>query len=58
MVTVEEYRKMLATRLAGEVKTLDDFRSIWVEPAERAALINKLPEDGRGVRLLREIMQW
>lgn len=58
MVTVEEYREIVATRLAEEVKTLDDFRSIWVEPAERGALIDKLPDDGRGVRLLREIMQW
>jgi type I restriction enzyme R subunit len=58
MVTVEEYREILATRLAKEVKTPDDFRSIWVEPAERGALIDKLPDDGRGVRLLREIMQW
>jgi type I restriction enzyme R subunit len=58
MVTVEEYREMLAARLAEEVKTLDDFRSIWVEPADRGALIDKLPDDGRGVRLLREIMQW
>ena len=58
MVTVEEYREILATRLAEEVKTLDDFRSIWVEPAERGTLIDKLPDDGRGIRLLREIMQW
>jgi len=58
MVTVEEYREMLATRLAEEVKTLDDFRSIWIEPTERRDLIDKLPDDGRGVRLLREIMQW
>jgi len=58
MVTVEEYRELLATRLVEEVKTFDDFRSIWVEPSERRALIDKLPDDGRGVRLLREIMQW
>jgi type I restriction enzyme R subunit len=58
MVTVEEYRELLATRLVEEVKTFDDFRSIWVEPSERKALIDKLPDDGRGVRLLREIMQW
>jgi type I restriction enzyme R subunit len=58
MVTVEEYREILATRLAEEVKTLDDFRSIWIEPAERRTLIDRLPDDGRGVRLLREIMQW
>ncbi len=58
MVTVEEYREMLATRLASEVKTLDDFRSIWIEPAQRRELIDKLPDDGRGVRLLREILNW
>jgi len=58
MVTVEEYRELLATHLVGEVKTLADFRSIWAEPSERKDLINKLPDDGRGVRLLREIMQW
>jgi type I restriction enzyme R subunit len=58
MVTVEEYRELLATRLVEQAKTLDDFRSIWAEPAERKTLIDKLPDDGRGVRLLREIMQW
>jgi len=58
MVTVEEYRELLAMRLVAEAKTLDDFRSIWAEPANRKTLINKLPDDGRGVRLLREIMQW
>ncbi len=58
MVTVEEYRELLATHLVEEVKTLDDFRSIWAEPVERKTLIDKLPDDGRGVRLLREIMQW
>jgi len=58
MVTVEEYRQMLATRLAAEVKNLDDFRSIWIEPSQRRELIDKLPDDGRGVRLLREILNW
>jgi type I restriction enzyme R subunit len=58
MVTVEEYRELLATRLAEEAKTLDDFRSIWIEPAQRRDLIDKLPDDGRGVRLLREILNW
>jgi type I restriction enzyme R subunit len=58
MVTVEEYREMLATQLAAEVKTLDDFRNIWIEPTQRRELIDKLPDDGRGVRLLREILGW
>ncbi|MEW6142844.1 MAG: DEAD/DEAH box helicase family protein [Chloroflexota bacterium] len=58
MVTVEEYRQLLATRLSAEVKTQDDFRNIWIEPAQRRELIDKLPDDGRGVRLLREILNW
>jgi len=58
MVTIEEYRQLMATRLTEEVKTLDDFRRIWIEPTERRALIDKLPDDGRGVRLLREILNW
>jgi len=58
MVTVEEYRQFLAARLVEEAKTVDEFRTIWTEPARRAILINRLPDDGRGVRLLREIMQW
>jgi type I restriction enzyme R subunit len=58
MVTVEEYRQMLATQLAAEVRTLDDFRNIWIEPTQRKELIDKLPDDGRGVRLLREILGW
>ncbi len=58
MVTVEEYRELLAARLAAEAKNIDDFRTIWIEPSQRKRLINKLPDDGQGVRLLREIMQW
>ena len=58
MVTIEEYRELLATRLVEHAKSLDDFRTIWVQPEERKALIDRLPNDGQGVRLLREVMQW
>lgn len=56
MVTVEEYRERIAERLVGEAKTFDDFRQKWINPDERRGLIDLLPEDGRGVRLLRELL--
>jgi len=56
MVTVEEYKQRLAERLVEEAKTLDDFRQIWIDPQERSRLIDSLPEDGRSVRLLQELL--
>jgi len=56
MVTVEEYTQMIASRLIEEVKTIDDFRSYWIDPQKRRELIQSLPDDGRGIRLLRELM--
>ena len=55
MVTVEEYKEMLAERLVEEVKTCEEFRHCWINPQEREHLINSLPNDGRGVRLLQEL---
>ena len=57
MITVEEYKEMLAERLIEETKTFDDFRKRWMNPQERKALINSLPNDGRGVRLLQALMK-
>lgn len=56
MVTVEEYTQMIASRLIEEVKTIDDFRSYWIDPQKRRELIQSLPDDGQGIRLLRELM--
>ena len=56
MVTVEEYTQMIASRLMEEVKTIDDFRSYWIDPQKRRELIQSLPDDGQGIRLLRELM--
>lgn len=55
MVTVEEYSQMVASRLAQEVKSFDNFQEIWIEPQRRKALIDILPDDGPGLRLLREL---
>lgn len=56
-VTVEEYSQMIASRLTKEVKTIDDLRDFWIDPQKRKALIDLLPDDGQGLRLLREIMK-
>lgn len=57
MVTVEEYTQMIASRLIEEVKTIDDFRIYWIDPQKRRELIQSLPDDGQGIRLLRELMK-
>jgi len=56
MVSVEEYKETIAGRLVEETKTLDDFRQCWINPPERQHLINSLPDDGRGIRLLQELL--
>lgn len=56
MVTVEEYKQMVAERLVEEARTLDEFRQRWIDPQERKRLIDSLPEDGRGVRLLQDLL--
>lgn len=57
MITVEEYKQRLAQRLMGEAKTVDELRNIWVDSQKRKALIEILPDDGRGLRLLRELTE-
>lgn len=56
MVTVEEYKQRLAERLVKESKTVDAFSQRWIDPQERKNLIDSLPDDGRGVRLLQELL--
>ncbi|MEO0005562.1 MAG: DEAD/DEAH box helicase family protein, partial [candidate division WOR-3 bacterium] len=55
-VTVEEYRQMIADRLTKEAPTIDHLRALWIEPQKRRSLIDKLPDDGAGLRLLQEVM--
>ncbi|MEF3245336.1 MAG: DEAD/DEAH box helicase family protein [Caldisericaceae bacterium] len=57
MVTVEEYKQIIAEHLVEQVKTIDDFRRCWIDPEKRKSLIDKLPEDGRSVRLLQNILE-
>jgi len=57
MLTVEEYKQMLSQSLVKEAGTLDKLRDIWVNPQKRKILIEKLPDDGHGLRMIRELMQ-
>lgn len=54
-VTVEEYKARLAEQLVREAPTLDQFREVWVRPADRRALIEHLPEAGRSALLVSEL---
>lgn len=56
MVTIEEYKQRLAERLVEKAETFDDFRHRWINPQERKRLIDYLPDDGSGVRLLQELL--
>ncbi len=57
MVTVEEYKQRLAERLTAEAKSLDDFRKLWIDSQKRRELIESLPDDGSGLRLLQELLR-
>ena len=56
MVTIEEYKEMIASKLSQTVSTFDDFRNYWIDPLKRRELIDSLPNDGAGLRMLRDIM--
>jgi len=55
MVTVEEYRALLATKLVEEAKTLDEFRDRWIKPQDRKKLLGHLPESGRSASLIQRL---
>ncbi|MCL5986304.1 MAG: DEAD/DEAH box helicase family protein [Actinobacteria bacterium] len=57
MLTIEEYKQMLSQSLVKEAVTLDELRGIWIDPEKRKKLIEKLPDDGYGLRMIRELMQ-
>ena len=55
LVTLEEYKQMLAERLVEELKTPEDFRIYWINPQMRKGIMNMLPDGERGLRLFREL---
>lgn len=54
-VTVEEYKQLLAARLVTEAPTLEQFRARWVVPADRRALLARLPDGARSAALVRTL---
>ncbi len=54
-VTLEDYKARLAAGVVAEAPTLDAFRGRWVTPAERHALLTRLPDGGRSAELVRTL---
>ena len=54
-VTVEEYKERLASRLIEQAPTLEAFRSCWINPPERADLLQTLPDGARSALLVRSL---
>ena len=55
LVSLEEYREMVAQRVAEEAPDLDTFRDRWLDPAERQALVESLPGGEGSARLLQKL---
>jgi type I restriction enzyme R subunit len=56
-VTVEEYKERLASRLIEQAPTLEAFRSCWINPPERAGLLQALPDGARSALLVRSLAE-
>lgn len=54
-VPIEEYRARLAARLIEEAHTLEEFRSIWIEPPTRQELIATLVSAGYSPTVVRMV---
>lgn len=55
LVTVEEYKEILTSRLIEEASTLEKFRQIWIAPPERQAFLGRLPDAGRSPMLIQKL---
>jgi type I restriction enzyme R subunit len=55
LMPLEEYRQMVAERLAEEVPDLDALRLRWLDPSKRQALLDSLPGGERSARLLQKL---
>jgi type I restriction enzyme, R subunit len=54
-LTLEEYRERLARQLQREAATLAEFRAKWIDPTNRHALLDSLPDGERSVLLLQRL---
>ncbi|MBA2382632.1 MAG: DEAD/DEAH box helicase family protein [Chloroflexi bacterium] len=56
-VMLEEYKERIAESLVGRAPTLDAFRTTWIAPSERRALLGSLPDAGRSAPLIRAVAE-
>jgi type I restriction enzyme R subunit len=54
-VTVEEYKERLTAQLVAETPTLDEFRTKWIDPDHRHALLAHLIDAGLSPSLIRTV---
>ncbi len=54
-LTVEEYKARLAAKVTERARTLDSFRALWIVPAKRHELLERLPEGGRSALLVQRL---
>ena len=52
-VPIEEYTERLAAKLVEDVPALDAFRKTWVDPPQRQAMLDRLPDAGRSPYVVR-----
>lgn len=52
-ITLEEYKERMAAQLVADVPTLDEFRTRWVDPDRRHALLAHLIDAGLSPTLIR-----
>jgi type I restriction enzyme R subunit len=55
LISVEEYRRDMISRVVAEAHTLDEFRGLWVETQKRLQLINHLVGEHYSPELAREL---
>jgi len=55
-VTIEDYRRQLAQELVRRVENIDLLREMWVNPKDRAHLIDALPGGEKGALMLRKLL--
>ncbi|QDV34095.1 DEAD/DEAH box helicase family protein [Tautonia plasticadhaerens] len=57
LLSIEAYKDRLAAKLVEEAPTLDAFRSTWIDRTTRAALLSRLPDEGRSASVVRSLEQ-
>ena len=57
LLSLEEYKARLASKLVEDIPGLDDFRTTWVDPEQRHEMMGRLPDGGRAPLIVRELTQ-